>query len=113
MLQSQKPESESTEFDSEANRLVTKAIAWVLWVLGLIGGGFIVMFWLVFGLAAAQGAPTWLFVARTVLAITISLGGSIYALSKKQFVIGVILNWAMVPIVVLLEDPKFILKLFR
>jgi hypothetical protein len=113
MLQFQKRESKSTEFDSETDRLVMKTIAWVLWVLGLIGGGFIVMFWLVFGLAAAQGALTSSFVGRTVLAIAISLGGSLYAFSKKHFVIGVILNWAMMPIVFLLEDPIVILKLFR
>lgn len=113
MPQSQEPESESTEFDFETNQSAIKPIAWVLWVLGLIGGGFIVMLWLAFGVAAAQGTPTSSFVGRTVLAVAISLGGSLYAFSKKHFVIGVILNWAMLPIVFLLEDPMFILKLFR
>lgn len=113
MLQSQKPKDESTESNSEANQRVIKPVAWGLWVFGVIGGGFIVALWLAFGLAAAQGASTSSFVGRTALAIAISLGGSLYAFSKKHFVIGVILNWAMVPIVFLLEEPMFILKLFR
>ncbi|GAB3487871.1 hypothetical protein GCM10027399_02120 [Curvibacter fontanus] len=113
MQQSQSSDDKSTEPGSDTNQIGIKILAWSFWVIGLIGGGFIVILWFGFGVAAAQGASTTAFIGKTLLAVTISLGGSLYAFLKKYFVVGILLNWAMVPIVFLLDDPMFMLQLFR
>lgn len=113
MRQSQISNDKLTESGPEANQLDIKILAWSFWVIGLIGGGFFVMLWLGFGVAAAQGASTTAFTGKALLAVAISIGGSLYAFSKKHFLLGVLLIWAMVPILFLLDDPMFITKLFR
>ena len=85
--------------------------AWIMWIIGLVVNGFIVYLWVVFGSAAAAGADTSGFVGRTAAGVAMSVGGSVAALSLKRNVLGIILIWAMFPIIICFFNPSWLLRM--
>lgn len=62
-------------------------VLWIVWLGALAANGFVVFFWIVFGLAAAGNAvakPDG-FVWLTVLGVGLPLSISIYFVSRNRF----------------------------
>jgi hypothetical protein len=91
----------SLEGDLKQDRAAYAGSAWFLWGLGLLANTLVVFLWVVFGLAAAAGADSSWFVARTAAAVIVSLLGSGFALWRQQRLVGVVLMWAMIPLIFL------------
>jgi hypothetical protein len=87
--------------------------AWIMWIIGLVINGFVVYLWLVFGSAAAVGADTSGFIVRTAAGIAVSVGGSVVALTLKRNVLGIILIWAMFPIIICFFNPSWLFRMLR
>lgn len=86
--------------------------AWIVWTIGLVINSFVVYLWFVFGSAAAAGADTSEFIGKTAVGVAVSIGGSVVALSLKRNVVGLILIWAMVPIIIVFFNPSWLLRMF-
>lgn len=93
-------------------RFMNKIASWIVWLIILVGNGFIVFLWLVFGLAAAGSSslvPTYIWM--TGVGVGIPLLASLYCMTKAKFLIGLILNFLLVPI--MLGVVLFIGALYR
>jgi hypothetical protein len=83
----------------------------IAWIISLVINGFIVYLWFIFGSAAAAGADTADFFGKTAAGVAVSVGGSLVAISFKRIGLGIILVWAMFPIVICFFNPSWFLRI--
>jgi len=87
--------------DLRGRKRALKFYVWVLWGLGFAVSACVTFLWLVFGLAAAAGGQTSGFLAGTAFVSVLLVVGSVFALTKGRFLIGLSLIW-IVPLPLLL-----------
>jgi len=64
-------------------------LGWLVWLLVAAMSGFVVFLFVVFGLAAAAGAPVEEFLWATAIAVFVSHVASLYFMVKGRAVIGI------------------------
>lgn len=73
-------------------------LCWLVWLIAVAINGFVIYLYLVFGLAAAAGAPVKAFLWVTAMAVASSLVVSLYFMFKGKFVIGIPLTMLWFPL---------------
>lgn len=89
----------------------SKDVHWsapILWIIGLVINGFVIYLWWIFGSAAAAGADTTVFLSKTAAGVSVSVLGSLAAFLFQRIALGIILIWAMFPIVICFFNPSWL-----